>query len=51
MAGLNIGVYKSLSNISKTWKINDKFYPSMSNSIRMSLLNGWKKAIKQTLIK
>ena len=51
MAGLNIGVYKSLSDISKTWKINSKYYPSMNNSTRMSLLIGWKKAIKQTLLK
>ena len=51
MAGLNIGVYKSLSDISKTWKINSKYYPSMNNSTRISLLIGWKKAIKQTLLK
>ena len=51
MAGLNVGVYKSLSDISKTWKINSKYYPSMNNSTRMSLLIGWKKAIKQTLLK
>ena len=50
MAGLKIGVYKSLSDISKYWKIDKKFYPKITKSNRTNLLKGWRQAIKKTLI-
>ena len=40
MAGLKIGVYKSLSDISKNWKIDRKFVPKISKSNRTKLLKG-----------
>ena len=49
MAGLQIGVYKSLKDISKNWHLDKKFSPKMKNSIRNKLLNGWSAAIKKTL--
>ena len=50
MAGLHIGVYKSLKDISKNWNVDKKFSPNMSKQVRSSLLKGWIKAIKRTLI-
>ena len=50
MAGLYIGVYKSLKDISKNWSLDKKFKPKMKNSDRSKLLNGWSKAIQRTLI-
>ena len=50
MAGLKIGVYKSLKDISKNWSLEKKFTPKMKNSDRKTLLVGWSKAIKRALI-
>ena len=50
MAGLQIGVYKSLKDISKKWQLDKKFNPKMHNSTRQSLIKGWTKAIKRALI-
>jgi len=50
MAGLQIGVYKSLKDISKIWHLDKKFSPKMKNNNRTRLLKGWSKAIKRTLI-
>ena len=50
MAGLKIGVYKSLSDVSKKWKIDRKFVPKISKSNRTKLLKGWQQAIRKTLI-
>jgi glycerol kinase len=50
MAGLQIGVYKSLKDISKNWHLDKKFSPKMKNSIKNKLLKGWSTAIKKTLI-
>jgi len=50
MAGLQIGVYKSLKDISNKWSLDRKFTPKMKNKDRAKLLNGWLKAIKRTLI-
>ena len=50
MAGLHIGVYKSLKDISKIWHLDKKFSPKMKNNNRTRLLKGWSKAIKKTLI-
>ena len=50
MAGLRIGVYKSLSDISENWKIDKKFVPKISKRSRTNLLKGWEQAIRKTLI-
>ena len=50
MAGLQIGVYKSLKDISKNWSLDKKFSPKMKNKNRSNLIIGWSKAIKRTLI-
>ena len=50
MAGLQIGVFKSLNDISKRWELNRKFIPKIKSSERSKMLNGWSQAIKKTLI-
>jgi glycerol kinase len=50
MAGLHIGVYKSLKDISKNWDVDRKFIPKMKTNSRKRLLSGWSKAIKRTLV-
>ena len=50
MAGLKIGVFKSLKDISKKWKIDNKFRPKIKNKERLKLLSGWSQAIRKTLI-
>ena len=50
MAGLKIGVYKSLKDISKRWSLDKKFSPRMKKNSRSSLILGWNKAVKRALI-
>ncbi len=50
MAGLKIGVYKSLKDISKNWHLDKQFSPKMKNSKRKKIIKGWSTAIKRTLI-
>ena len=50
MAGLQIGVFKTLNDISKIWRVDKRFNPKIKNTIRLKLLNGWSKAIRKTLL-
>ena len=50
MAGLKIGVYKSLKDISKNWSLEKKFTPKMKNNARKVLIKGWSKAVNRALI-
>ena len=49
MAGYYIGVYKSLSDITRNWRFDKKFVPKIVNKNRLKLLNGWHRAIRKTL--
>ena len=49
MAGLKIGVFKSLYDISKKWKVDKRFRPKIKSTERTKLLNGWSQAIRKTL--
>ena len=50
LAGLQIGIFKSLNDISKKWKLNKKFIPKMKSSERLNLLKGWSQSIRKTLL-
>ena len=50
IAGLRIGVFKSLNDISRKWKIDRKFNPKIKDTLRKELLSGWSQAIRKTLI-
>ena len=49
MAGLKIGVYKSLNDISKNWKFNKRFTPKINEKLRKKLINGWLKTVNKTI--
>ena len=49
MAGLQIGVYKSLKDISRNWDLDKNFNPKIKTKLRSDLVKGWQKAIKKTL--
>ena len=51
MAGLQIGIYKSLKDISKNWHLDKKFTPKIKSKERNNLVNGWSAVIKKTLTK
>ena len=51
MAGLQIGVYKSLEDISKNWHLDKNFMPKINPKERSSLVKGWAIAIKKALTK
>ena len=50
MAGLKIGVFKSLDDIAKKRKAGKRFHPKIKSKKRTKLLNGWSHAIRKTLI-
>ena len=50
MAGLKIGLFKSLNDIEKKWKVERIFKPQLNTSYRKLLINGWSKSITKTLI-
>ena len=51
MAGLQIGVYKSLEDISRNWHLGKNFSPKINSKERNNLVKGWSAAIKKTLTK
>ena len=50
MAGLRIGVYKSLKDISKKWSLDKKFSPKINSRLRKQAIKGWNVAVKRALI-
>ena len=50
MAGLKIGIYKSLKDISKRWSVDKKFSPKVKKNFRKKSIKGWNIAVKRTLI-
>ena len=49
MAGLQIGIYKSLRDINKNWKFDKKFNKKINNTARKTFLHNWSIAVKKTL--
>ena len=50
LAGLKVGMFESLNDISKKWKLNKKFIPKMKNFERSKIIKGWSSAIRKTLM-
>ena len=50
MAGLKIGVYKTLKDITNNWKSDMRFNPKLKNKNRTKLISGWSKAVTKSLI-
>ena len=51
MAGLKIGVFKSLNDISKKETNSIVFIPKIDNKVRKKLTNGWSQALKKAMIR
>lgn len=49
LAGLYVGIFKSLSEIEKTWHMDARFTPHMEKQQRDRLYGGWQEAIKRIL--
>ena len=50
LAGLQIGIFKSLNHISRKWKLNKKYVPKINSNKRLYLLKGWSKSVRKTLL-
>ncbi len=51
MAGLKAGMWKNSKEIEKLKSLDRKFIPSMENTKRKNLLEGWNKALRQAMTK
>ena len=49
LAGLGIGIYDSLDEISHLWKSERRFMPQMNSSERERYYQGWQKAVASVL--
>ncbi len=49
LAGLKAGIWKDADELSKMKKYEKSFSPKMEEQVRFELLNGWKKALRQTM--
>lgn len=49
LAGLHVGIFKSMSDISNAWKCEKQFTPDMSSDARENLYAGWQKAVGRVL--
>lgn len=49
LAGLQIGMYSSLQELTDLWKMNASFSPQMANPQREILYADWKEAVARTL--
>ncbi len=50
LAGLATGVWDGLDDLTAKWEAAGRFEPAMDSAQRGELLNGWKQALKRTLI-
>jgi glycerol kinase len=50
LAGLHVGIFKSLDEIAEKWNVNAEFNGNMDSAVRNTHLTNWHKAVKATLI-
>lgn len=48
LAGLGVGFYKSLDDVSQNWQTDHRFIPDMPTERRTKLYTGWQKAVETT---
>lgn len=49
LAGLGVGIYKSLADISEQWQLDKRYTPQMDAQRREYLYDGWRKAVNRVL--
>ena len=50
LAGLQIGLYESLDDITQNWQVAKTYTPQMDKKPREQLLHAWRKEIERTLL-
>lgn len=48
LAGLQVGIYKSLDDLTSNWQQEQQFEPSMNNELREQVTTGWADAVRRT---
>lgn len=49
LAGLQIGMFQSLDDISRLWRSDAEYKPTMSNTLRENLYQGWLRAVNKVI--
>ena len=49
LAGLRVGIFKSLEHLTQLWQVEHHFIPSMADAERVELYQGWQQAVKRVL--
>lgn len=49
LAGLAVGFWKDQKEIAEQWSLDRSYEPKMEEETRVTLYNGWKKAVKATM--
>jgi glycerol kinase len=49
LAGLAVGYWNGLDDVTKNWALDREFRPSMDAALREKLYAGWKKAVSRSL--
>jgi glycerol kinase len=50
LAGLAVGYWSSINQIAQQWQIETTFAPAMQEENKITLLEGWRKAIEKTIL-
>ncbi len=50
LAGLKVGMFASLDEVAALWKREAAFEPAMESTQRTALIDGWRSAIRKTLL-
>ncbi|WP_339615785.1 glycerol kinase GlpK [uncultured Gilvimarinus sp.] len=50
LAGLQLGVFSSLDDIASSWALERRTEPAMAGDTRETMIKGWHKAIKRSLL-
>ena len=50
LAGLQVGVYESLDDVTRAWQCEKRWTPRMEHRLRTGLIEGWQRALKRTLL-
>ena len=48
LAGLQVGIYKSLDDLTSNWQQETQFEPSMNGELREQVTTGWADAVRRT---
>ena len=49
LAGLAVGYWKDIQDISQQWQVNKSFSPAMTTEKATDLVNGWQRAVRATI--